>query len=532
MPANYMQHLNPKTVPQSQPLPGSTQVQNSAGGFSWQVDCWTRLDRFLILGAEGGSYYATERAMTLDAAGSVRECFSKDPQRTIARIIEVSDKGLAPKNGPAIFALALLSTNSATLKAVPSICRIGTHVFEFVGAAQQVRGWGQGLKKCIARWMNDQPADKLAYQMLKYQNRMGWTWHDVLHKCHAKPASPGHQALYRWAKTGEVIEEAPKLLELWKEIQAMPKPGSTNPGPSEAESRLCQMIVDNRLPRELIPTEWLNSPRIWAALLQDMPLTAMIRSLGKMSAVGLIGPNSDSCKLVTDKLNQEYIHKSRVHPMALLLASNVYSAGRGVKGGLTWQPAAKIVTALEEAFHAAFHNVEPTGKKYLLALDVSGSMNGGSVAGTYLTPRKASGAMAMVTVRSEEWVETMAFSSGFVKLGLNKNQSLGDVIQSISRLPFDGTDCSLPMTYARKHEIPVEVFVVYTDSETWQGSIHASEALKQYRKAMGINAKLIVVGMVANRFTIADPNDPGMLDVVGFSADVPQVMSSFARMQA
>lgn len=86
MPANYMQHLNPKTIPQSQPLPGSTQVPNSAGGFSWKVDCWTRLDRFLILGAEGGSFYASERAMTLDAAASVRECFAQDPQRTIARI--------------------------------------------------------------------------------------------------------------------------------------------------------------------------------------------------------------------------------------------------------------------------------------------------------------------------------------------------------------------------------------------------------------------------------------------------------------
>ena len=124
----------------------------------------------------------------------------------------------------------------------------------------------------------------------------------------------------------------------------------------------------------------------------------------------------------------------------------------------------------------------------------------------------------------------MAFSSGFVKLGLNKNQSLRDVIKSISNLSFHGTDCSLPMIYAQKNKIPVEVFVVYTDSETWQGNIHASEALKQYRQAMGINAKLIVVGMVANNFTIADPNDPGMLDVVGFSADVPQVTSSFARM--
>jgi len=40
---------------------------------------------------------------------------------------------------------------------------------------------------------------------------------------------------------------------------------------------------------------------------------------------------------------------------------------------------------------------------------------------------------------------------------------------------------------------------------------------------------LIVVGMVSNGFTIADPDDAGMLDVAGFDTAVPQVMADFAR---
>jgi 60 kDa SS-A/Ro ribonucleoprotein len=40
-------------------------------------------------------------------------------------------------------------------------------------------------------------------------------------------------------------------------------------------------------------------------------------------------------------------------------------------------------------------------------------------------------------------------------------------------------------------------------------------------------AKLIVVGMVSNGFTIVAPSDGGMLDVVGFDAAVPQLMSDF-----
>jgi 60 kDa SS-A/Ro ribonucleoprotein len=35
--------------------------------------------------------------------------------------------------------------------------------------------------------------------------------------------------------------------------------------------------------------------------------------------------------------------------------------------------------------------------------------------------------------------------------------------------------------------------------------------------------------MVANEFSIADPADPGMLDVVGFNTATPQLIFDFAR---
>jgi 60 kDa SS-A/Ro ribonucleoprotein len=61
MAINYARLLNRRVTPQPQPIPGSNQVANSGGGYSWQVDDRTRLDRFLILGAEGGTYYTPRR---------------------------------------------------------------------------------------------------------------------------------------------------------------------------------------------------------------------------------------------------------------------------------------------------------------------------------------------------------------------------------------------------------------------------------------------------------------------------------------
>jgi len=42
-------------------------------------------------------------------------------------------------------------------------------------------------------------------------------------------------------------------------------------------------------------------------------------------------------------------------------------------------------------------------------------------------------------------------------------------------------------------KMPVDVFVTYRDDETWQGEIHATQALKQDPDVIGILAKSIVV---------------------------------------
>lgn len=120
------------------------------------------------------------------------------------------------------------------------------------------------------------------------------------------------------------------------------------------------------------------------------------------------------------------------------------------------------------------------------------------------------------------------YPSGLASLALHGRMSLADAVLHVGSLPFGGTDCALPMLYAKAKGLSVDVFVVYTDSETWAGSVHPVQALRAYREATGIAAKLIVVAMLSNGFSIADPGDAGMLDVVGFDAATPAAMSAFA----
>ena len=60
------------------------------------------------------------------------------------------------------------------------------------------------------------------------------------------------------------------------------------------------------------------------------------------------------------------------------------------------------------------------------------------------------------------------------------------------------------------------------------GKTHPSEALRNYQKISGKkDAKLIVCGMCANEFTLADPDSKCMLDVAGFDSAVPRLINEF-----
>jgi 60 kDa SS-A/Ro ribonucleoprotein len=550
---SYLKRLAAGRAPQSAPIPGSSQVANSAGGFVWAVDDWARLRRFLILGSEGGSYYAGEWKLTRENAEAVERCLAADGLRTVAEIVAVSEAGRAPKNDAAIFALAMAAgagdepVRRAALDALQRVCRTSTHLFRFATFVEGFRGWGRSLRRAVGGWYAARSPDELAYQAVKYRQRDGMTHRDVLRLAHpAGRVSSGnptlelddeHRRLFEWIARGGSTDGLPRIVEGFELVQSAEKP-----------ARAAELVREYRLPREAVPSELLTSPEVWEALLEDMPMTALVRNLATMTRVGVLASGSEGTSKVLAQLGDgERIRNARVHPIAVLAALRTYAGGTGVRSTHTWTPVAPIVDALDAAFYTAFENVEPTGKRLLLALDVSGSMRGARVAGIPgLTARDASAALALVTAATESQYEVVGFFAGMrgwksggqrpgwgpdglTPLPITPRQRLDDAVKTVSSLPFGATDCALPMLYAQRRKRAIDTFVIFTDSETWAGGVHPAQALRDYRDASGIDARLVVVGMVSNGFSIADPNDPGMLDVVGFDTATPQLVSDFAR---
>jgi 60 kDa SS-A/Ro ribonucleoprotein len=307
----------------------------------------------------------------------------------------------------------------------------------------------------------------------------------------------------------------------------------------KTEKGIIKLIEEYNLSREMIPTEFLNKESVQMAMLPKMPMTALIRNLGNLGRSGLLKQgNFDVIETVVNKITSEKaLQRARIHPIAILSALNVYTAGVGVMGsryrgkgsGSTgWEVVGDIKDALDKAFYASFKFVEPTGKRIYLATDVSGSMTWENVNGIPgMMAMTAAAAMAMVTYKVEKKVIMKGFSHNLVDLNLSRANTLESVINRMQRIPMGGTDCSQPMLDAIRNNLEVDAFIVYTDSETWAGGQHPVEALRKYRNKSGIDAKLIVVAFASNGFSIADPSDEGMLDLVGFDSSAPQIMSRF-----
>jgi len=549
--------LNSTETPQSLPIPGRDMVENNAGGFVFKLDEWKQLERFLILGTEGGTFYVSEKKLTADNANKVLLLLKKDGVKVVEKTVDIMKSGRAPKPDTAIFVLALAAsmgddaTRKAALAAVPTALKTGTHLLKFVDAVNAQRGWGRGLKKAIQLWFKGRKNETLALQLVKYKQREGWSMKDVLRLAKPVPETEVQGKLFGWTAKKEKAEwaKAPvapgdKALDfVWATEQAakfklLPEKTDWKEAKSiliEANqatvNKLVDLIVTYRLPREALPTEALNRVEVWDALLQDMPMTAMIRNLGTMSKIGLLKPLSDAEKLVFQRLTDaERLRGAKVHPIQVLSALRTYASGRGVRSDATWNVSNKIVEALDEAFELSFGAVEPAGTRHLLGLDVSGSMSGGEIAGVPgLSPRAATAALAVVAARTEPWAAIMGFDHGIRDLGVTAKDSILDATEKVSINNGGGTDASLLMTWALKKKIQVDTFVVLTDNETWAGKIQPVQALEKYRQATGIGAKLIVVGMTSTGFTIANPNDAGMLDVVGFDGATPALMAKFAK---
>lgn len=512
------------------------QVANDSGGYSFVTTDADRLKRFLVLGVDSGTANLSARDLALQNSELVRRLIANDPATLINTVVDFSVNARAPKQQPGLFALAMAAslgddrTRAMAFDVLPQVARTGTTLFEFIQFTQQFRGVGRGLRSAVRRWYLEKGVDGAAFQAVKYRQRAGWSHRDLLRIAHPKVDGDMNTLFAwvtgRWRATGEngVGGYAPEPLRLLETFERLQR--------TTIARHVVELIDrgDGAITWEMIPDRFINDTSVWGALLaQGVPPTALMRQLPRLTRLGMLAPLGGWTSTVADQLRDpERLKRGRVHPFSVLLAQRTYAAGRSDKGRTTWTPSRPIVDALDAAFYAAYGNVTPTGKRLMLSLDVSGTMTQ-QILNSPLQCREAAGALALITAATESRYVINAFTGTLTDLDISPRQRLNNVLRATRNLPFGHTDCALPMLTALESRTEVDTFVIYTDSETNANSVHPHVALQRYRQQINPEARLVVVAMTSTGFTIANPSDPGMLDLAGFDGALPELISGFAR---
>lgn len=546
----------PTVTPQSRPIPGreAEMTANNTGGYGFILSDMERLNRFLIMGSDGGTYYVGEQTLTKQNAEVVLQLIKNgDGPKVVAAARAVNVQNRAPKVDPQLFVLALCimhgddKTAAAVHEAAPHMLRTGSHLLKLVSYIDVLSpngnsGWGRGKRRLIADWFETEDVDRLAFQVLKYRNRDGWTMYDAMKMAHPNPPTPQHVELFHWI-AGKQVHHPMYLPEVITDYTRMM---CLTHLPVYLQA---QAGIAHGLPRECLPTEALKSINVWRQMLPSMPMHAMLRNLGTMTALGVFDSvyhvdrnhrlaidHADKNHLlaidhvVRQLHNEEILHRQHVHPFAILLTSMVYRQGHGVRSDKTWRPNNEILSALEDAYDLAFHPAAATGKRILIGIDVSASMSQNCI-GTPIPASMAAAAMALTLARQEPKADVVRFDT-LVRDYVKMTKRTG--IMSLHSTVGGGTNLAAPVEWALQRARDglrywgtYDVFVILTDNETWAGSRHPVEALQTFRKLFNPAAKLVCCSMAANHASVVDPTDPLSFGCAGLDANLPQLVSDF-----
>ena len=276
-------------APQSEPL-DERQVANSAGGHAYPVDDMTRLQRFLILGSEGGSYYASERKLTLENVDAVKRCITASEDSgmdAVTEIVRIGASGRAPKLGPVLFALAMAASygsdrvRQAAFNFLNDVARTGSQLQMFIDYIGTMRGWGRSVRRAVANWYLNKDIKDAVYQTVKYRQRYNWTHRDLLRKAHPKAGSGALNDLFAWITQGTMPPDDPSFAL----IHAYEQAKTADP------KLLASLIRAYNLTWEMMPSEQLDKPEVWEALAEHMPLTALVRNLATLTRLGRYRPD-------------------------------------------------------------------------------------------------------------------------------------------------------------------------------------------------------------------------------------------------
>lgn len=512
-----------KTPQTELPVGHQDMLKNNAGGYGFKITPQQLLERFLLIGTEGGTFYVKETKLTVDNARMIIDYIKTNGKEVVNTVVTFANENRAPKADTLVFVLTLAmtygneETKAAAYKAIPLVCKTSTQLFMLVRDIQNLRGWSRGLRTGVAKFYTDKTIEKIAYQLVKYRQREGFTHRDVLRLCHAAPKSREMDLLFKYAVGKLSASETGSVLIDNFDVAMK----------TEDVGTLVDAIKAGKLTWEMVPTSKLNDPRVLGTLLETMPLVALIRNLNRFALAGMTDSHNDVVKTIIGKFSSdELVKKSGIHPVNVVNYLLTYSRGYGFRGSQAWTPNQRIVDALENMFYMAIDAKKGTGKNILVGVDNSGSMRN-LINNSAMNATQFANVLALTMLKTEPNSEVIAFNTKRETFPLGARSSLTEAL----RQPLIGgaTDCAVPIVHALEKKTKYDAIIILTDNESWAGKQHGFQALEYYRAKVNPNVKIVEVASVSTPNSTFPSDDRNLLRVVGFDASVLDLIEEFLK---
>ncbi|KAH7948159.1 hypothetical protein HPB52_018861 [Rhipicephalus sanguineus] len=473
-------------------------------------DSLLRLRRFLRTGLEGSRYqaggvgaagakFSSESAPTLHAL--VEGTMAAVVLQELLRLVDNTDEN-SPRQAACPEAIA------------PEVCDQGSRksVYPDADTYEEVSegtGWGRAHRRAVSRWYTateGSGARQLAAQTTRVVRRHRWTHADLLRLAHVRPPQhrPGVAVVLRYLARGlpaaaKMVEEKEaeggSVEEAWEALaylQAVHEVRHT-----KDEQVAARLLEEHQLALEHVPSHLLRSKEVWLCLVRRLPLDELVAHVPRLSRGGLLarGPLVGALRERLRSASEQ--SPPRLGPLETYALKRSLEAGRPKHHHHHHHRSSShqlddVVAALHEH---SFKAVSPTGKRYLVAVDVRGPMTHGRTRGLDgLTPAEVSALM----------------------------------LQALT--PMGAVDVSLPLRWAREQKHLFDLVLVCTDNQTQSWSIHPAQALKEYRESCSLpDTRFIVCAMCSQGFSLAPPDELGMLDMAGCDSHTLQLIQDFAK---
>ncbi|XP_073983919.1 RNA-binding protein RO60-like [Rhodnius prolixus] len=436
------------------------------------------------------------------------------------------------------------------LKAAEEMCTTAEYFllfFKFAKAVSPYIGTGRACRRFITNWYLKKNSLELAEMVGETPSYRGWRHADLIKIAHIKSTDPATAAvltyLSRGAKTMiDMYGEDPKAKEVvsyLKNVDNFRKDGD--------EGSVIRTIETYMLTVSHLNFIHLKKKQVWIALLRRMPVDTLLDYIHLLCKYRMFRKgrmwDQEFLTAVCDVLcNVNSIAETRLQPSRVFIDLCTYQfapkyklelAAKSLRRLAQKPPAIsyELVTNLEKLIIATYDNVEPTGLRYVIAVDNSDMHKRRCAHLQYMMTSQAAAAIAVTFYVAEKQCDIL-LCQGSTTTPLNfktKKPKIADVAEKFvtgERFQRSGPKYVLAsLVWAVKQKKEVDVFIIIGTCLQFQGLVGKVAELRS--KLLVPNFRLVLCCLCDTHHQPIKDNN--ILTVIGFDEKVCQVIARFAK---